>query len=168
MIKLITDKHVGPLEGFRSKLGRPFAAVVKLDPETWKQSFDFENGEGGENGEPIVPINAEPVGKCRVCEGGQVFETANAFVCENVPQKKCTFRMGKMILQREIARGDVVKILATGKTALLQKFVSSKTKRTFAAYLTLGEGGKVGFEFEPRPAKKPVKPKLTKAALTAK
>ncbi len=166
VVTLLKDKVVGPLEGFRSKLGRPFAAAVKLDPETWKQSFDFENDEGT-NGEAIVPIVAEPVGKCRVCESGQVFETANAFICENVPQKKCTFRMGKMILQREIPRVEAAKILATGKTSLLQKFVSSKTKRTFAAYLTLGEGGKVGFEFEPR-AKKPVKPKLTKAALTAK
>ncbi|MDB6153070.1 MAG: topoisomerase [Chthoniobacteraceae bacterium] len=156
VIKLLTDRKVGPLEGFRSKLGRSFAASVMIG-EDWKQKFDFEKNEGGENGEPIVPINPEPLGACRVCNTGQVYETASAFICENVPQKKCTFRMGKLILQREIPRAQAAKLLATGKTDLLQKFVSTKTKRSFAAYLNLGEGGKVGFEFEPRAPKKPAK-----------
>ena len=29
--KLITEKQIGPLQGFRSKLGKPFAAVLKLN-----------------------------------------------------------------------------------------------------------------------------------------
>ena len=128
-----------------------------------------KNGEEvviAKNGKPearLVPINPEPVGKCRVCEGGQVYETTNAFVCENVPQKKCTFRMGKLILQREIPRTQAVKLLATGKTDLLPKFISTKTKRAFSAYLNLGAGGKVGFEFEPRAPKAPKKAAAPKA-----
>ena len=45
------------------------------------------------------------------------------------------------------------KLLETGKTDLLKDFVSSRTKRKFSAYLVRGKDGKVGFEFEPRPAK---------------
>ena len=45
------------------------------------------------------------------------------------------------------------KLLADGKTDLLDGFVSSRTKRKFKAYLVKGEDGKVSFEFEPRAPK---------------
>ena len=37
---LLENGTVGPLEGFRSKLGRPFSAIVKLDGD-FEQAFDF-------------------------------------------------------------------------------------------------------------------------------
>ena len=47
-------------------------------------------------------------------------------------------------------------MLATGKTALLDGFVSNKTRRKFKAYLAYDKKeGKVVFEFEPRAAKAP-------------
>ena len=46
------------------------------------------------------------------------------------------------------------KLLATGKTDLLENFVSNKTRRKFKAFLVFdGKSGKVGFEFQPRTAK---------------
>ena len=43
------------------------------------------------------------------------------------------------------------KLLATGKTDLLDKFVSMRTRRAFKAFLTWNaEEGKVTFEFAPR------------------
>jgi len=54
----------------------------------------------------------------------------------------------------------MTRLLATGKTALLENFVSNKTRRKFKAFLAWdAKEGKVGFEFEPRkprvaPAKK--------------
>jgi DNA topoisomerase-3 len=89
-----------------------------------------------------------------VCNEGKVFETANAYVCERNVGKKCNFRMGKLILQRPIPREQAMKLIASGKTDLLPRFISKKN-RPFAAYLKLGEKGKVEFEFEPREAKKP-------------
>ena len=56
---------------------------------------------------------------------------------------------GKTILQRRIEREQLVKLLTTGKTDLLEKFIS-KTGRPFSAWLVLGDGGKVGFEFPER------------------
>ena len=38
--ELIAKRQVGPLQGFRSKLGKPFAAVIRLTPEL-KPEFDF-------------------------------------------------------------------------------------------------------------------------------
>ncbi|MEO8351561.1 MAG: DNA topoisomerase [Chthoniobacteraceae bacterium] len=164
---LLREKRVGPLEGFRSKFGKPFGAEVVINEETeWKQRFDFDDAsKGGGNGAaPSEPVNPEPIGVCRVCQTGQVFEHATAYLCSNVPLKKCAFRMGKTILQREIPRDQIAKILQTGKTDLLPKFISQKTKRAFSAYLTIGKEGKVGFEFEPRAKKS--SPKKRAAAKT--
>jgi len=150
---LIRDKQIGPLQGFRSKMGRPFAAVIKLTPE-FKPEFDFgqEQNDGSGNGAAIDFSGQEPLGKCPKC-GGRVFETAMHYVCENStgPSKTCDFRSGKIILQRPIEREQMVKLLTNRKTDLLPKFISKKG-RPFSAFLAVGEGGKVSFEFEERKA----------------
>lgn len=157
---LIDTRQVGPLEGFRSKLGRPFSALVRIG-EDFKQTFDF--GEDKRDTTP-VDFSAFPVvAKCPCCADGNVHELAEAYSCDQTPSKKCVFRMAKKILQREIPREQVIKLLATGKTDLLPRFISKKG-RPFSAYLKL-EKGKVGFEFEPR---EPRKPKSAKSATPAK
>ena len=66
----------------------------------------------------------------------------------------CDFKSGKIILQQPVPREQMSKLLAEGKTALLENFVSNKTRRKFRAYLAWdAKEGKVGFEFEPRPVK---------------
>ena len=56
---LLRDKHIGPLEGFRSKAGWPFTSeiVLKFDDEAknWKLEFDFGDDKNGDTGE-IVSI----------------------------------------------------------------------------------------------------------------
>jgi DNA topoisomerase-3 len=55
-----------------------------------------------------------------------------------------------MILQQPIVREQMSKLLATGKTDLLDKFVSMRTRRAFKAMLAWdAEAGKVNFEFAP-------------------
>jgi len=153
--KLLTERHVGPLEGFRSKVGRKFNAAVKLNGD-FKQEFDF--GEGAHDA-PVKIDRAkhEAVGECPICHKGQVYILERAYACENAvaSPKTCTFRIGKVILHREIPQEQVQKLMTTGKTDLLPKFISKKG-RPFSAYLKL-ENGKVGFEFaEKKPrAKKP-------------
>ena len=73
--------------------------------------------------------------------------------------------MGKTILKKTLMRSDAVKFLETGKTGLINGFVSSRTNRAFKAFLVLGEGGKVNFEFAPR-AEKPTKAKIAAAVKT--
>ncbi len=143
--ELLAQGRVGPLEGFRSKMGRRFNATVKLG-EDFKQEFDF--GEGG-NGAPekIDVSRHQAIGICPVCNEGQVFELENAYICERAAAapKKCTFRVSKTILHRAIPREQVQKLLTTGKTDLLPRFIS-KRGRPFSAHLKL-ENGKIGFEF---------------------
>jgi DNA topoisomerase-3 len=156
--ELLREKKVGPLQGFKSKMGRPFAAILKLSNE-FKPEFDFGPGTGGENGQAqeIDFSGQEPVGKCPKC-GANVYDTGMAYICEKAtgPNRTCDFRSGKVILQREIGRDQMHKLLTTGKTDLLPKFISKKG-RPFSAYLVLNKEGKVGFEFEarqPRPGAK--------------
>jgi DNA topoisomerase-3 len=102
----------------------------------------------------------EPIGKCPKC-GARVFEAPMSYICEKSvgANRSCDFRTGKIILQRQIDRAQVQKLLETGKTDLLDKFISKKG-RPFKAFLKVDQSGKVGFEFEPREAKtKTAKPK---------
>ena len=151
--ELITKRQVGPLQGFRSKMGRPFAAVIKLTPEL-KPEFDFGQDKTDANGAAaeVDFTGQEPVGKCPKC-GNSVFETAMHYVCEKSTgsARTCGFRSGKVILQQAVERAQMQKLLQTGKTDLLPRFISKKG-RPFKAYLVAKEGG-VGFEFEPREAK---------------
>ncbi|MDQ6621948.1 MAG: DNA topoisomerase 3 [Verrucomicrobiota bacterium] len=160
---LLTEKRVGPLNGFISKMGRPFSAVVKLGEEC-KPEFEFENSNA-ENAQPVDLTKYEAIGTCPVCQKGKVYALDNAYACEHAlpPEKTCTFRTGKMILQKEITREQAVKLITTGKTDLLPRFISKKG-RPFSARLKL-EKGKVGFEFEPRAAK-PKKTASRKLAAT--
>ena len=154
---LLETGKVGPLEGFRSKLGRPFSAVVKLDGE-FKQSFDF--GDSAESAQNLDFSALPAVVQCPLCKEGTVHDTGSAYQCSNVG--KCKFRMGKTICQREIPREQVIKIAETGKTDLIPRFISKKGK-PFSAFLKL-EGGKVTFEFEPRKPKAPAAKKRPVAA----
>ena len=145
---LLIDRAVGPLEGFRSKLGRPFAARLKLT-EANEVQFDFGDGsDGGSSAEAPDFSGQEPLGICPKC-GGRVFELPAAYVCERAvgPEKTCDFRSGRVILQRSIERTDMQKLLSSGKTDLLP-FVSARTRRPFSAYLVRQPDGKIGFEFE--------------------
>jgi DNA topoisomerase III len=150
--ELITKRVVGPLQGFRSRMGKPFAAIIKL-PDTLIPEFDFGQGAGGDADEPVDFSGQQTLGPCPKC-GKRVFEHGMSYVCEAAtgPSRTCDFRSGKIILQRPIARTEMEKLLATGKTDLLHKFISKKG-RPFSAFLVKGGDGKVSFEFAPRIAK---------------
>jgi DNA topoisomerase-3 len=86
-----------------------------------------------------------------------VFEHGMAYVCEKAvgAAKSCDFRSGKVILQQEVSRAEMTRLLESGKTSLLKGFISNRTRKKFSAYLTRGADGKVGFEFEARAPKTP-------------
>jgi len=75
--ELILNKTLGPLQGFRSRLGRPFAAVLKLNAEN-KIEFDF--GQGGDDAEPVDFTGQTALGACPKC-GGPVYDTGMAYTC---------------------------------------------------------------------------------------
>ncbi len=166
---LLTDRQIGPLTGFRNKMGRPFSALIKLNDAN-QPEFDFgqSNAEGAD--EPVDFSGQEPIGACPKCQA-RVFEHGMAYVCEKSvgPDRNCDFRSGKVILQQSVTREQMAKLLNDGRTDLLKDFVSSRTNRKFSAFLVRNPDGKVGFEFEKREAKaKPAAKKTsTKASKSA-
>ncbi|MDB5728268.1 MAG: topoisomerase, partial [Noviherbaspirillum sp.] len=163
--ELLEKREIGPLQGFRSKMGRPFAAILKIvrdeDINNFKLEFDFgQNQDEGEDGEGVDFTGQTSLGPCPKCGGG-VYEMGLAYVCEKTVArpKACDFRSGRIILQQEILPEQMVKLLTEGKTDLLPGFISQRTRRPFKAYLVKGKDGKVSFEFEERKAKPPAKGK---------
>ncbi len=161
--EFLANKRIGPLEGFRSKAGWPFTAELKMvfddEIKNWKLEFDFgeDAKKEGESGEPIDFSAQESLGPCPK-DQGHVFEHGNSYVCEHAvgANVTCDFKSGKIILQQPVAREQMSKLLATGKTDLLENFVSNKTRRKFKAFLAFDKKeGKVSFEFQPRAAKAP-------------
>ncbi|MBC3809810.1 DNA topoisomerase III [Undibacterium aquatile] len=168
--ELLSKREIGPLQGFRSKMGRPFAAILKIVPDTehnnLKLEFDFgQNQDDGEDGEGIDFTGQTALGPCPKCGSG-VFEMGLAYVCEKTvaKPKACDFRSGRIILQQEILPEQMTKLLVDGKTDLLPGFISQRTRRPFKAFLVKAKDGKVSFEFEERKAKVPAASKAKAAA----
>ncbi len=177
--QFLRDKKIGPLEGFRSKAGWPFTAEIALkfseEEKNWKLEFDFgADKDGEETGELVDFAASEPLGTCPQC-GGAVHEHGSNYVCDKAvptaaqPTPSCTFKTGKIILQQVVAREQLLKLLETGKTDLLDKFISNKTRRPFKAFLAWNaQAGKVGFEFEPRTSKFPPRKSAAGTAVATK
>ncbi len=186
--QFLRDKHIGPLDGFRSKAGWPFVAemVIKFDEDTknYKLEFDFGDDKAGEDSGEIIDFSGqETLGPCPKCgpatgnaNGGMVFEHGKNYVCsksvptQSQPTPSCDFKTGQIILQQPIERTQMHKLLETGKTDLLDKFVSMRTRRAFKAMLAWDpEAGKVNFEFAPSkfPPRKTAAPAAKGAASKA-
>ncbi|MES2299487.1 MAG: DNA topoisomerase III [Pseudomonadota bacterium] len=162
--QLLKDRTIGPLQGFRSKMGRPFAAILRIvrdeEIKNSKLEFDFGQNDDDENGEGVDFTGQSALGPCPKC-AGKVYEMGLAYVCEHsmAKPKTCDFRSGRIILQQEILPEQMVKLLVAGKTDLMPGFVSQRTRRPFKAFLVKGKDGKISFEFEERKAKVPAKGK---------
>jgi hypothetical protein len=158
--KLLAQGKTDLLPKFISRKGRPFKAYLVL--KDGDVGFEFEpraakgKGKAPRSSEPAAPAakidftGLTPVGACPKC-GGKVCETPDAYLCEKSQAEKrpCRFKLGKVILQRPIEAAEAAKLLADGRSGLLDKFIS-KAGRPFSAYLVLGDDGKATFEFPPR------------------
>jgi len=170
MKKLLETGKTDLLERFISRKGRPFKAFLVLTDKK-DVGFEFEKREpkakrDRKPKEPVAKIDftgKESLGKCPKC-GGKIFETENSYICERsqADRKPCKFKLSKTILGREIPIEQAKRLLTTGKTDLLDGFIS-KRGHPFSAYLKL-EDEKIGFEF---PEKTERVAKSDKASTTA-
>ena len=165
--ELIAKRAIGPLQGFRSRIGRPFAAMLKLREDLTAQLDFGQSAQDDRDAQPVDFSGKQPLGPCPKCDA-RVFDHELAYVCERAvgPGRTCDFRSGKIILQRPIEPEQMVKLLATGKTDLLHRFISKKG-RPFSAFLVRQPDGRVGFEFAPRASAKPAAGKGARKAPAA-
>ena len=159
---LLREHKSGLLRGFISKAGKPFNAemVLRFDEakKTCRVVFDFVKDK---KVEPVVLATAlsadaapqSSLGACPKC-GAAVHAHGTNYVCTNslvsptqaVPS--CDFKTGQVILQQAISAEQLGKLLTSGRTDLLDGFISARTQKAFKAMLVWdGNAGKVGFEF---------------------
>jgi hypothetical protein len=159
---LLREHKSGLLRGFISKAGKPFNAemVLRFDEakKTCRVVFDFVKDK---KVEPVVLATAlsadaapqSSLGACPKC-GAAVHAHGTNYVCTNslvsptqaVPS--CDFKTGQVILQQAISAEQLGKLLTSGRTDLLDGFISARTQKAFKAMLVWdGKAGKVGFEF---------------------
>lgn len=177
---LLREGKTGELEGFRSRLGQAFTANVLLKKEKEdappRAVFDFDQQTETVTEEEMA--EKESIGACPKC-GKTVRDTGARYLCEAGAGEtpRCDFSISRRILQRELPPEQVRLLLSEGRTAMLDGFISKKTRRPFKARIVmdLKDGaGKLGFEFEPRPAAKAATPtkkaakKATKKAAAKK
>ena len=155
---LLKTRETPLLQGFRSKMGRPFAAILRIvedaeSPAKMKMEFDFGQSRDDEEAPDFSGKTA--LGKCPKC-GGNVYEHGLSYYCEHAvgAEKNCDFRSGQVILQQIIEPEQMSKLLTSGRTDLLTNFKSARTGRLFKAYLVWDKkAGKTVFEFEAKTPK---------------
>jgi DNA topoisomerase III len=153
--ELVEKRQVGPLDGFISnKTRNRFSAVIKLalveetkKKETvkkWKTEFDF--GDKADIA-TLTPFWTDPATSAELCENGSSYILRE----RDGEGWKQTFRVGRIMCQKAIAPEQAIKMVAEGKTDLIQGFISKKG-RPFDAFLKR-EGPKMSWEFPPRKAR---------------
>ncbi|AFZ83032.1 DNA topoisomerase III [Candidatus Kinetoplastidibacterium crithidiae] len=145
--ELIRNKKIGPLDNFISKNFKPFSAILKIN-EDYKLEFEFNNTSQKIESSIIDKSEDKILGKCPKCNLS-VFENESSYLCEGYLSEinHCSFKLNKKILQQEISKDQVIKLLSDKRTDLLDGFISAKTRRKFKAFLIIKKD-KVAFEFE--------------------
>ena len=83
--------------------------------------------------------------KCPLC-GEVVRRTSFGYGCSGYREKGCKFAVSNVICQRVISVSNVKHMLETGKSYKIDGFISSKSGKTFSAFLKL-ENGRAVFDF---------------------
>ncbi len=158
-IDLVEKGKTGLIEGFTSKKGRPFDAfLLRQGP---KIAWEFpprkprEGGGGKGPRKPKAPLDlskALKLGESKPHDG-ELYQTEDAFVVVK-PQADGTprtvFEVKRTLCGKELTAEEIERMLETGKTGLIEGFLS-KRGTTFSAHLTLSKDKKKAeFEFPPR------------------
>ena len=127
--ELLAKGQIGPLDGFRSKAGKPFSAVLRYNKEEKKAEFVFDGQRDATGAIKIDFTGLQPVADApaaRFGPGAQVYETPQSYVVRRVEngEDKILARCSRRILSRDIPLEQFMKMLETGKTDLLDKFWS--------------------------------------------
>lgn len=133
---LVEQGETKVLDGFRSKTGKTFAAILYLDDDG-DVKFRFP---------PRAEFPQEPLGACPLC-GGDVIEREKAYVCSNWRENQCKFTLWKDQSGHRLTRDEGAQLLA-GETPGPFAMRSRQGKR-FRAKLQLDrEDGRVRYEFQ--------------------
>jgi DNA topoisomerase-3 len=154
VLALVKTGRIGPFEDFRARTGRPFKASIIIEGGKAKLEFEQSEGEQSEQLKQALEdiTHGQAICDCPLSCGGKIYATTAGYLCENLKDKKCSFRLGRMLLSHDLTTEEVLSLIQTGKTPLIENFISKRTQKPFSAFLVLEKNGRVGFSFPPRPA----------------
>src|SRR5580658_4034130 len=114
--ELLAKGQIGPLDGFRSKKGKPFSAVLRYNKEEKKAEFVFDGQRDASGAIKIDFTGLQPVADApapRFPAGSQIYETPQSFVVRSVvgEEDKVLVRCSKRILSRDIPLDQFMKML---------------------------------------------------------
>ncbi len=157
-VDLVEKGKTSLIEGFTSKKGRPFDAfLLRQGPKIAWEFPPRKPREGGAKSprKPKAPLDlskALKLGESKPHDG-ELYQTEDAFVVVK-PQADGTprtvFEVKRTLCGKELSAEDIERLLETGKTGLIDGFLS-KRGTTFSAHLTLSKDKKKAeFAFPPR------------------
>ncbi len=147
--ELVEKGTVGPLDGFISaKTRAPFSAVLRLakDEKTgkWKAEYDFGDKVDLAS---VSSFWTDPATGAELCEVGSNYVLRE----RDNGEWRQAFRVPRLMCRKELPREQAVRLIESGKTELIQGFISKKG-RPFDAFLVRNED-KIRWEFPPRAPK---------------
>jgi DNA topoisomerase III len=158
-IQLVSQGKTDLIQGFTSKKGRPFDAFLKRQEDRIAWEFPPRKPKVDKDGNPIARKAKAPpdlsqavvLGQSKMHKNGEVLETPEAFYVRRPDQdNRIVFTLKRLLCAREIPSEEARQLFETGRTNLIEGFMS-KRGMPFAAYLVLSKtGSKAEFEFPPR------------------
>lgn len=159
VIDLVSQGKTGLIQGFISKKGRPFDAFLKKEGERFSWEFPPRAPKLDKDGKPIARkprvkadlSKATVLGPSHAHPGGELVELGDAYYVRQPEQDhRQLFKLSKRLCEVEIPVTEVQRLLETGRTNLIENFVSKRGNK-FAAHLVLSpKRDKAEFEFPPR------------------
>ncbi len=158
-IQLVTQGKTELIQGFISKRGRPFDAF--LTRHGAKVSWEFPPRKPKEGGAarprkekaPLDLSQAQVLGPSPAHTDGELLLAGEEYVVRKRNADgtdRVVFKVKRNLCERELTPDDIQKLLAEGRTPLIEGFVSKRGSK-FGAYLVLSKNkAKAEFEFPPR------------------
>ena len=158
-IQLVSNGKTSVIENFISKKGRPFSAMLKREGPKFSWEFPPRAPKVGKDGKPVARKTKVPpdlskavvLGKSKMHKDAEIVETPEAFYVRKPDQdNRIVFTLKKHLCAKEIPAEEALRLFESGRTELIQGFMS-KRGLPFGAYLVLSPtGAKADFEFPPR------------------
>ena len=160
VIDLISQGKTGVIEGFISKKGRPFSAMLKREGAKFSWEFPPRPPKLDKDGNPIARKAKAPpdlskavvLGESKQHAGGELVQTDDAYYVRKPDQNgRIVFTLKRQLCGKELPVEEVQRLLSDeGRTNLIEGLMS-KRNTPFSAYLVLSRTkAKADFEFPPR------------------
>ena len=157
-VQLVEKGRTELIQGFISKKGRPFDAFLKREDGRIAWEFPPRAPKLDKDGQPVarkakIPPDlskAARVGESKLL-GGEILQAGDSYYVRTQGDGgRVVFALKRCLCQKELPVDEVRRLLDTGRTSLIEGFVS-KRMTPFKAFLVLSRNNaKVQFEFPPR------------------